>query len=104
MITTFVQFALPAPISLAEATTLFEANAPGYQNLPGLMRKYYMRGEDGRLVGGVYLWKSRPAAEAIYNDEWFAYAEKAFGVKPTVTWFDTPVVVDNLAGTISKAA
>jgi hypothetical protein len=104
MIATFVQFLLPSPVSLAEATRLFEANAPGYQNLPGLMRKYYVRAEDGSSVGGIYLWKSRPAAEAIYNDEWFAYAQKAFGVKPVITWFDTPVVVDNLAGTISKAA
>ena len=56
MITTLVQFALPSPISLAEATARFEFSAPEYQNLPGLVRKYYVlqRSEDGRFAGGIY--------------------------------------------------
>lgn len=104
MITTLVQFALPSPISLAEATRRFESSAPKYQNLPGLIRKYYVRSEDGRTAGGIYLWESRAAAEAVYNGEWRERVEKLYGVKPTMTWFDTPVVVDNLAGAITKAA
>ena len=59
MITAIVQFALPAPVSLQEATRMFESTAPKYQNLPGLIRKYYLRSEDGRTAGGVYLWESR---------------------------------------------
>ena len=104
MITTLVQFALPSPISLAEATKRFESSAPKYQNLAGLIRKYYVRSEDGRTAGGIYLWQSRAAAEAVYNGEWRERVEKLYGVKPTMTWFDTPVVVDNLAGAITKAA
>jgi len=57
MITTLVQFALPSPITLAEATRRFESSAPKYQNLAGLIRKYYIRSEDGRIVGGIYLWE-----------------------------------------------
>lgn len=104
MITALVQFALPQPISLAEATKRFESSAPKYQNLAGLVRKYYVRAEDGRSAGGIYLWESRAAAEAVYNGEWRERVEKLYGAKPAITWFDTPVVVDNLAGTISKAA
>lgn len=104
MITTLVQFALPSPISLAEATRRFESSAPKYQNLAGLIRKYYVRSEDGLTAGGIYLWQSRAAAEAVYNGEWRERVEKLYGVKPTMTWFDTPVVVDNLAGAITKAA
>ena len=59
MITAIVQFQLPAPVSLQEATRMFESTAPKYQNLPGLIRKYYLRSEDGRTAGGVYLWESR---------------------------------------------
>jgi len=59
MITTLVQFQLPSPVSLAEATRRFEATAPKYQKLPGLIRKYYIRSEDGHIVGGVYLWSRR---------------------------------------------
>ncbi len=105
MITTIVQFRLPAPITLAEATRRFESSAPKYQNLPGLIRKYYIRSEDGRVAGGVYLWQSRPAAERVYDGEWRARVEKLYGAKPRITWFDSPVVVDNLAGgAITKAA
>jgi Putative mono-oxygenase ydhR len=104
MIATIVQFALPAPISLAEATRRFESSAPKYQNLAGLVRKYYVRSEDGRSAGGIYLWETRAAAEAVYNTEWRERVEKLYGATPTITWFDSPVIVDNLAGTISKAA
>jgi Putative mono-oxygenase ydhR len=105
MITAIVQFQLPSPITLAEATRRFESSAPKYQNLPGLIRKYYIRSEDGRIAGGVYLWQSRQAAERVYDDEWRTRVEKLYGAKPTITWFDSPVVVDNLAGgAITKAA
>ena len=104
MITALVQFALPAPISLDEATRRFESSAPKYQNLAGLVRKYYVRTEDGRSAGGIYLWETRAAAEAVYSGEWRERVEKLYGVKPTITWFDTPVIVDNLAGAITKAA
>ena len=104
MITALVQFALTAQISLAEATRRFESSAPKYQNLAGLVRKYYVRSEDGRSAGGIYLWESRAAAEAVYNGEWRERVEKLYGTKPAITWFDTPVIVDNLAGAITRAA
>jgi hypothetical protein len=104
MITTLVEFHLPSPISLEEATRRFEESAPKYRNLAGLIRKYYIRAQDGRVAGGIYLWESRPAAEHVYDGEWRARVEQLYGAKPTITWFDSPVVVDNAAGTITKAA
>ena len=47
MITTLVQFQLPTAITLEEATRRFETSAPKYQNLAVLIRKYYIRSEDG---------------------------------------------------------
>jgi hypothetical protein len=105
MITTLVQFELPAAITLAEAARRFESSAPKYQNIPGLIRKYYIRSEDGRIAGGIYLWQTRAAAERVYDGEWRERVEKLYGAKPTISWFDTPVVVDNQAGgAITKAA
>jgi hypothetical protein len=101
-ITTVVQFRLPQAISLEEATRRFESSAPKYRNVPGLIRKYYLRAEDGRTAGGVYLWESRAAADAVYSTEWREYVTKAFGSAPEITWFDTPVIVDNAPA--SKAA
>ena len=105
MITTLVQFQLPTAITLEEATRRFETSAPKYQNLAGLIRKYYIRSEDGRTAGGIYLWATRQAAESVYNSEWRARVEQLYGAAPTITWFDTPVIVDNsTGGTITKAA
>jgi hypothetical protein len=105
MITTLVQFRLPSPITLAEATRRFETSAPKYKNIPGLIRKYYIRSEDGCIAGGIYLWESRPAAERVYDGEWRERVAKLYGAEPTVTWFDSPLIVDNAAGgTITKAA
>ena len=105
MVTTLVLFNLPSPISLEDAAKRFESSAPKYQNLKGLVRKYYVRTEDGARAGGIYLWESRAAADAVYNGEWRERVEKLYGAKPTFTWFDTPVIVDNLAGgMITKAA
>ena len=104
MITAIVQFGLPKPVSLEEAAKMFESTAPRYQNLPGLVRKYYLRSEDGRTAGGVYLWKSRAEAEKVYNAEWRERVCKLYGNAPQVTYFDTPVIVDNASGAITKAA
>src|SRR5262249_57243890 len=98
MITTLVQFQLPSPVSLAEATRRFEATAPKYQKLPGLIRKYYIRSQDGRVVGGVYLWQTRQAADRLYSAEWREHLEKLYGAKPANTCHDSPVVFDDSSG------
>ena len=64
----------------------------------GLVKKYYLNGETGG--GGVYLWESEAAARAWYTPEWETRMEATFGAKPTVTYYDNHVVVDNAAGTI----
>src|SRR5207245_9724693 len=97
MITTLVQFQLSSPVLLAEATQRFEATAPKYQKLPGLIRKYYIRSEDGRVVGGVYLWQTRQAAERVYSAEWRERVDKLYGTKPTITWFGHPGRVEHPA-------
>ena len=104
MITAIVQFALSHPVTLEEATKMFESTAPKYRDLPGLVRKYYLRTEDGRKAGGVYLWETKAAAEKIYSGEWKARVKLLYGSEPEIAYFDTPVVVDNLSGAITKAA
>lgn len=72
----------------------FEASAPTYQNLPGLLRKHYLRADDGSVGGGVYLWESREAATAVYTEEWSARLAERFGSPPVVEFFDSPVTVE----------
>ncbi|MCB1536445.1 MAG: YdhR family protein [Rhodoblastus sp.] len=105
MIVAIVRFALPAPVSLEEAARMFESSAPKYQGLPGLVRKYYIRAEDGRSAGGVYLWDDRATAEAVYNGEWRERVARLYGSQPQIEFLDCPVIVDNAAGdAITKAA
>lgn len=95
MITALVQFDLPEPVSLEEASKTFQHSAPKYVDVPGLVRKYYIRSEDGAVAGGIYLWESRRAAEEVYAGDWLERVTKLYGGPPRITYFDTPVMVDD---------
>ena len=69
MITAIVRFKLPSGTSLDTAKAMFEKSVPNYEGVPGLVRKYYLYGED-RTGGGVYLWESREAADRQYSAAW----------------------------------
>ena len=69
-------------------------------NPPGLIRKYFLLSEDSSTVGGVYLWKSQEKAEQLYSAEWRQAITDKYGTEPSVTYFASPVIVDNLAGSI----
>jgi hypothetical protein len=54
-------------------------------------------------VSGVYLWQSRAEAEQFYNDDWKNKIQERYGSQPMVSYFNSPVIVDNLAGEIIQA-
>ena len=58
------------------------------------MRKHYLHAEDGSVGGGVYLWESRAAAEAVYDDAWRQRLTERSAAPPTVEYFESPVTVD----------
>lgn len=94
MIVAIVRFPLSPSLSADDVRASFEASAPSYQALPGLIRKHYLRAEDGSVGGGVYLWESRAAAEAVYDEAWLARLTERFGAAPSVEYFESPVTVD----------
>jgi len=100
MITAIVEFALPEPVTTAQAKEIFLSTSPKYLGMTGLLRKYYFLSEDGRKAGGIYLWHSRIDAERVYTDEWKAFVRNKYGSEPSLTFLHTPVVVDNVAETI----
>ena len=102
MITTIVQFKLPAPVTRAKAQELFLGTAPKYRDASGLIRKYYLLSADGTTAGGAYLWKSRDDADRLYTAEWRQFISKTYGAEPKVEYFETPVIVDNLSKSIEK--
>ncbi|HZQ01177.1 MAG TPA: YdhR family protein [Reyranella sp.] len=104
MITAIVNFKLPADIDARKAAELFKGSAPKYRGMKGLVRKYYLFDEKQRIGGGVYLWKSRQDAEAVYTAQWQAYIAERYGTPPDIRYFETAVIVDNDKDTILDAA
>lgn len=104
MITAIVQFKLTEPFSREQAQAAFLSTASKYREISGLIRKYYLLSEDGGTAGGVYLWRSRADAEKLYTEDWNRFIKDKYGSDPLVTYFDSPVIVDNLVGEIIKDA
>ena len=103
MITALVEFTLPQPITSSQAKEIFLSTAHKYQGMPGLLRKYYFLTPDGAKAGGIYLWKSREDADRVYIEEWKSFVRGKYGSDPSLTFLETPVVVDNVLNEIISA-
>jgi hypothetical protein len=101
MIATIVQFNVSGR-RREDLLKVFDASIPTYQKVPGLIRKYYVLSEDGQTAGGIYLWRSRGDAEALYTDQWRQMIEGKYGSRPTVTFFEASLVLDNQHGEVSR--
>ena len=98
MITTLVQFQIGGSDQVEAIKKVFVDSVPRYQQVPGLLRKYYLISEDSIRAGGVYLWKSREDADALYTDEWKQMIRDKYGSDPVISYFESPVIVDNQYG------
>lgn len=100
MISVITTFQLPKPLTREEARNLFLSTAPKYQGVAGLFRKSYYLSQDGNTVGGIYLWNSRAEAEGMFTESWRAFVREKYRTNPSVTYFESPVVVDNVTNEI----
>ncbi|MEZ5229103.1 MAG: YdhR family protein [Acidimicrobiales bacterium] len=100
MIVTVVRFQLTEPVSLDDARDQFGSNAASYLDVPGLLFKAYLRGENGETAGGAYWWADRASAEAKFNADWLAGVTAKYGAPPSIEYFDAPVIVDAQHGVI----
>ncbi|KNA31745.1 hypothetical protein ADU20_23520 [Burkholderia pseudomallei] len=97
MITVITSFQLPAPLAREEARSLFLRAAPKHQGVVGLCANTMScRKAEGRF----YLWNARAQAETMYTDAWKASAYETFGAFPSITYFESPAVVDNATNAI----
>lgn len=69
---------------------------------PDLLRKHFMRSENGNEGGAVYVWKTRAAAEAAHGAEWRAAVKARTGNEPTCRYFDLLILLDNESGTVTE--
>ncbi len=104
MIAVLVQIKLPNPITRDAACETFMSTAPKYREVEGLVRKHYILSQDGLTAGGVYIWNSQEDAERLYTKEWREFIQDKYGTLPNVTYFENPVIVDNVSGDITSDA
>ena len=100
MTTTIIQYRLPAGVPVAAVKSGFLEVAPFFKNPPGLLRKYFLLSDDGATGGGVYLWASRQSALDFSEGTLRPMIKEKFHVDPSISYFDTPVVVDNVSSEI----
>jgi heme-degrading monooxygenase HmoA len=95
LITVVTRFELPAGLTAEQIRAGFEETAPGFRNVPGLVRKQFLRSKDCRTAGGVYLWNDENAARAFMNERVAPMIREKFHVDPTIEFYDSPVLVEN---------
>ena len=105
MITAIVQFKVSDDMTKEQVFENMKNVAPRFENMPGLIRKNFLFDGETGVGGGVYTWETREAAEGVYAEggPWRDAIRNLYGVEPSITWFDTPVIVDNEIGEIKSA-
>ena len=100
MITEIVTFKLPVGMTHDDVVANFEKTAPNWRANPDLIRKNYLVDAQNGVAGGVYLWKNRLDAEKWHGEAFRAKVKDIYGSEPEIRFFETPIVVDNVAGAI----
>jgi hypothetical protein len=104
MITVIVNFPAPVGATLESITEAFSTTTPRYEGLPGLIRKYYLFDPETGVGGGAYLWEDRAQAEAFYDEAWRTRLTEKYGVPPKISFFESPVIIDNALKTVTVEA
>lgn len=100
MITSITRFQLPPGIPADAVKNGFLEVAPKFKHPSGLLRKYFLISEDGSTGGGVYLWKSMDEARTFSEGVLRPMLRDNFHVEPTIEYYETPVIVDNVTSEI----
>lgn len=103
MIVAITEYKLDEGISADQARALSAASIDKFVDLEGLDRKYFMLSEDASMGASVYLWASKHHADQFFTEEWKERIEGKYGHRPTVTFFDCSIVVDNVAHEVLTA-
>ena len=98
--TVIIQFPLPPGAPIDAVKSGFLEVAPFFQRPPGLLRKYFILSDDGATGGGVYLWTSRQTARDFSEGTIRPMIKERFRVEPSIVYFETPVIVDNVSSQI----
>ena len=63
--------------------SIAEERAPLFREIPGLLQKYYFKGEEPNQYGGIYIWDSMESMQAFRETELAASIPVAYEVQGT---------------------
>ncbi len=99
-----VEIDLPADTDVAALRNIFSEAGHRYSDVEGLLRKYYTL-KDDKVTGGVFVWDTLEHAEAGHGDvAWHKIIQDRYGSAPRVTYYEVPVIVDNLMGDVFEGS
>jgi|SRR6516164_11356386 hypothetical protein len=95
MITVITRFTVPATMNPTQMRAAFAQIAPGFRNVPGLIRKQFLLSADGKTAGGVYLWEEEEAARSFMQQRVAPMIREKYHAEPTMEFYQSPVLVEN---------
>ena len=103
MISEYILFDLPAGITREEAVQDMVEIAPIWRKNPDLIRKTFLYDPQNNQGGALYTWHNREAADKAHNEAWRQRLWDTYKTKPTIRYFETPLIADNALGeTVSE--
>jgi hypothetical protein len=101
MLTVIVKYQIPGDSDRTEVAAMFKQGADGmFKGLPHLYSKQFCFDETSREALSVYLWETRSAAEAFFNDAFVEAFSASMGCVPNIAFYDNLVTVDNRSGDV----
>ena len=104
MFTEIVTFSIGENMSRSDVLGLYEKSVPNWKANPNLVHKSFLYDEESGTGGGVYLWRSMDAAREAHGDAFCSRIRAVFGSTPDFRYFESPVVINNHAGTEAEPA
>ena len=94
MITVIVSFKISSDLNANIVKDKFLETAPIYKDVDGLIRKNYILDIERHIAGGVYTFETKEQANKWFDQKRLDWITKRYS-KPELTYYDTPVLVDN---------
>ena len=94
MITVIVSFKISTGLKAEAVKDKFLETAPMYRDVDGLIRKNYLLDIEKHTAGGAYTFETREQADKWFDQERIDWITERYS-KPELTYYDTPVLVDN---------
>ena len=99
MITVIVNFKIAEDVDENAIKQKFLETSPMYRDVSGLIRKNYLIDIERHPAGGVYTFDNLENAKMQFDQERINWLTNRYS-SPSITYFETPIVVDNESGNI----